>query len=180
MCRAIKLAGESYVPPNRNKLAGTLIDSCHKRLLAELKSRDPEGKLAKKFGITYTQDGWDSCDSLPLINSAYITANDGGIYQRSVDTSGQVKDAEYIASLMIRDIYAIGCTNVILVVTDTCATMTKAWTYVMDEFPWVSCIPCVPHVVSLMMKDVGKIPEVDVLVKEESLSLAGSPIIKNH
>lgn len=134
----------------------------------EINARDPAGDLKEKFGVAYTQDGWDSIDSLPLINSAYITANDGGVYHRSVDTSGFIKDAEYVAALMIADIYSIGCTYVIMVVTDTCATMQKAWAYVQDEFPWISCIPCVPHVVSLLMKDVGKVPEVDALIKEEA------------
>lgn len=86
-----------------------------------------------------------------------------------MDTSGQTKSAEYIAALMIKDIYDIGCLDVVLVVTDTCATMKKAWSYVLDEFPWVSAIPCVPHVISLLMKDIGQIPEVDTLIKQETL-----------
>lgn len=38
----------------------------------------------------------------------------------------------------------------------------------MDEFPWMSAIPCVPHVISLLMKDIGAIQEVDQLIKEEN------------
>jgi len=52
-----------------------------------------------------------------------------------VDTNGHTKKAEYIASLIIVDIYDIGCTKLVLVVTDTCAVMRKAWGYVEDEFP---------------------------------------------
>lgn len=58
--------------------------------------------------------------------------------------------------------------HVIVVVTDTCAQMKKAWTYVIDEFPWISAIPCVPHVASLLLKDVAKIPEVSTLIQQES------------
>lgn len=151
MCRAIKAAPEGYVPPNLNALAGPLLDSCYSSMQHAIQSRDKDGSIAKTFGITYSQDGWDSVDHLPLINSAYMTANDGGVFLRSVDTSGFTKSAEYIASLMICDIYSIGCTNVVLVVTDTCSTMKKAWTYVRDEFPWISAIPCVPHVASLIV-----------------------------
>ena len=61
-----------------------------------------------------------ACDNLPLINSAHILANDWGVYQRSVDTSGFSKNAEYCASLVIADMYAIGCTKVVSVVTDLC------------------------------------------------------------
>lgn len=169
MVRAIQAAPAGYVPPERKKLSHQLLDSSYDHMWRSIKQRDPSGVLAEKFGIAYTQDGWDSVDHLPLINSAYITANDGGVYLRSVDTSGRTKDAVYIAALMIQDIYSIGCTNVILVVTDTCAVMQRAWEFVMDEFPWLSAIPCVPHVVSLLMKDVSKIEEVAALVKDETI-----------
>lgn len=47
--------------------------------------------------------------------------------------------------------------------------MQKAWTYVLDEFPWISAIPCVPHVVSLLLKDIGQLEPVDTLIKQEAL-----------
>ena len=93
-----------------------------------------------------------SCDNLPLINSAFITANDGGMFWRSIDTSGKTKSADYCALLMIHDIYAFGPSDVVLVVTDTCNTMAKAWALVQDEFPWISVLPCQPHVIALLMK----------------------------
>lgn len=64
--------------------------------------------------------------------------------------------AEYCALLMIQDIYAYGAQNVVLLITDTCPTMAKAWAIVEDEFPWISILCCQPHVVSLLMKDIAK------------------------
>jgi len=55
-------------------------------------------------GLTYTSEGWEDCNSTPLINSAYILANDGGVYMRSVDTSGMTKSGDYTANLMLEDI----------------------------------------------------------------------------
>ena len=66
----------------------------------------------------------------------------------------------YIATLMIADIYAYGPTKVVLVITDTCPTMKRACEIVMTEFPRISCLPCQPHVVSLLLKDTGKTAEV--------------------
>lgn len=40
--------------------------------------------------------------------------------------------------------------------------------YVLDEFPWISCILCVPHVASLLMKDVASIDAISTLTKNES------------
>lgn len=52
---------------------------------------------------------------------------------------------------MIADIYEFGPLKVILVITDTCTTMKKCWSIVMDEFPWTMVLPCQAHVVSLLM-----------------------------
>lgn len=131
----------------------------------KIKDRDPDGSISTTHGSTYVSDGWDSVDHLPLINSAFITANDGGVYWRSVDTSGSVKNAEYCAALMIEDIYQFGCTKVVLI---TCTTMKKCWSILMDEFPWISVLPCQPHVISLLLNDIGKVKEVQTLVKQEA------------
>ena len=169
MVRAIQAAPKNYVPPNARALAGPLIDVCHGQMLTEVAKRDEGGVISDKFGSTYTSDGWDSCDHLPLINSAVIMANDGGVYVRSVDTSGQTKSAEYCASLMITDIYSIGCTKVVMVVTDTCASMQKAWAIIEDEFPWISCIPCQTHCPSLLLGDIAKLKEPAETIKEEGV-----------
>ena len=160
MVAAIKATPAGYRPPNFNKLGNELLDKCYEGLWTTMQQRDPDGALVSKYGSTYVTDGWDSCDNLSLINSAFITNNDGGLFWRSVDTSGAVKCAEYTAMLMIEDIYKYGPTKVVLVCTDTCAVMQKAWDIVSYEFPWVSCLPCQPHVISLLLKDIGKTPEV--------------------
>ena len=155
MVRAIQAAPAGYIPPNDNKLSNELIDAGWDAMWHEMKARDPDGMIKNKFGSCYVSDGWDSCDNLPLINSAFITGNDGGMFWRSVDTSGQTKSAEYCALLMIQDIYDFGPENVVLIVTDTCNTMAKAWQIVQEEFPWISVVPCQAHVISLLMKGIG-------------------------
>ena len=177
MVAAIKASPPGYKPPNYQKLGGELLDTCYDGMWAALKARDPEGAMARKYGATYVTDGWDSCDNLSLINSAFISNNDGGVFWRSVDTSGKVKNAEYTAALMIADIYSYGPTKVVLVVTDTCAVMQSAWEIVGYEFPWISCLPCQPHVISLLLKDIGKTAEVSSAMHAPSQSARrSSPI----
>ena len=168
MVTSIQAAPAAYVPPNKNALGGPLIDVIDNSIAAQIAARDADNVLSDKYGIAYTSDGWESCDKLPLINSAGITANDGGAYLRSVDTSGKIKNAEYVASLIIVDIYTLGCTKVVLEVTDTCAVMKKAWGFAEDEFPWLSSAPCTTHCGSLLTHDAGKLPEVVALMKDES------------
>ena len=169
MVDAIKATKPSYVPPSSNKIAGPLLDACHQHMEADIEKRDASGQLSERFGLTYTSDGWEDCNSMPLINSAYILANDGGVYLRSVDTSGMTKSGEYTANLMIEDIIDIGPTRVVCVVTDTCNTMRKAWKIVEKEFPWISCCPCQTHCPSLLLNDIGKLPEPAQTLKDESL-----------
>ena len=38
--------------------------------------------------------------------------------------------------------------------------MKKCWDIVMDEFPWILVLPCQAHVISLLMKDIGKTRQV--------------------
>ena len=169
MVKAIRKTPETYVPPGPSKLGGSLLEQCYKRMQEKIQARDADGERRRRFGLTYAQDGWDSVDKLPLINSAYITENDGGVYLRSVDTSGVTKDAQYIASLMIVDIYSLGCTNVVLIVTDTCNTMKAAWEICRKEFPWLLVLPCQAHVASLLAKDIGKIDSVKQTIKQEGI-----------
>lgn len=70
---------------------------------------------------------------------------------------------------MIADIYAYGPTKVVMIVTDTCSTMQKCWKLVEEEFPWISVLPCQPHVISLLMKDIGKTKAVTKLISDESI-----------
>ena len=99
-------------------------------------------------------------------------ANDGGVYQRSVDTSGHNKNAEYCAMLIIADIYDIGPTKVVMFVTDTCAVMRKCWRIVQDEFPWISAAPCQTHCPSLLLNDVARLPVPAQTIKDETLVVA--------
>ena len=169
MVDAIKSVWPSYVSPGAQKLASSLLESVHMRMEADIRRRDAAGQLSERFGLTYTSDGWEDCTSTPLINSAYILANDGGVYLRSVDTSGMTKSGEYTANLMLEDIYEIGPTKVVCVVTDTCPTMRKAWKNVESEFPWISCCPCQTHCISLLLNDIGKVPEAARTLKDETL-----------
>ena len=90
MVKKIQAAPVGYIPPNR-KLAGPLLDECYNNMWKRIEQRDPNCSRAMRYGSCYVSDGWDSVDNLPLINSAFITGNDGGIYWRSVDTSGKEK-----------------------------------------------------------------------------------------
>lgn len=73
---------------------------------------------------------------------------------------------------MIADIYAIGPTKVVMLVTDTCAVMRKCWTIAQDEFPWILAAPCQTHCPTLLLADIGKLAALAQTVKDETLVVA--------
>ena len=44
--------------------------------------------------------------------------------------------------------------------------MKAAWKIIEAKFPWITCTCCGPHVLSLMLHDLGKIKEVDAVIKK--------------
>mmetsp|Transcript_15423 Transcript_15423/g.33475 ORF Transcript_15423/g.33475 Transcript_15423/m.33475 type:complete len:135 (-) Transcript_15423:131-535(-) len=92
---------DGYTSPDPKELAGPLLDQCDAAMWRKINERDPNDTLVETFCSAYCSHGWDSVDNIPLINSAFISANDGGVYWRSVDTTGKSKNAKYCAALMI-------------------------------------------------------------------------------
>lgn len=117
-------------------------------------------------GCTIVSDGWDDVAHNHLINFLVAT-NHGAFFDGTVQlTSEDKEDATKVAKLISDEILRVGPLNVIQVVTDTCAVMKSAWKIVEAKYPWVTCTCCAPHVLSLLLKDIAKIPEVaSVLAK---------------
>eukprot|EP00965_Chrysotila_dentata_P204304 6182255-Pleurochrysis_carterae.AAC.4 len=59
-----------------------------------------------------------------------------------------------------------GALSVVHVCTDTCSVMRAAWRVVQNHFRWVTATWCGPHVLSLELKDIAKLPPIaDVMSK---------------
>ena len=48
--------------------------------------------------------------------------------------------------------------------------MKAAWKMLQKEYPWLTAMCCGTHVLSLELKDLGKLPEVDAIISKVSLS----------
>jgi len=101
----------------RKAVGTTLID----RELAVVKHQVEEVK--KKFtsqGVTLVSDGWTSVQHRPIINFLMITS-EGATFLSSIDTSGQEKNATFIAKLLEGHIDEIGHQNIVQIVMDSVA-----------------------------------------------------------
>ena len=125
-----------------------------------------------KDGGTVVSDGWDDAAKNHLINFLVGTAKgfffDGTIMLKSDDS----ENADRVADLICAEIEAVGKHMIIQVVTDTCSVMKAAWKIIEAKFPWITCTCCGPHVLSLELTDMGKIPEVATVIKKVGRVLA--------
>lgn len=111
---------------------------------------------------------WDDVQTIHLINFLVAT-NHGAFFDGTVKlTSDDSEDATAVARLISDEIERVGATNVIQVVTDTCSVMKSAWKIIEKHYPWITCTCCAPHVLSLLLKDIGKIPEVSKVLNKNT------------
>lgn len=105
-------------------------------------------------------DGWSDAEYNHLVN-LLVATNKGAFFDGTIKLGSEDQEnATAVAKIISDHIKRIGATSVVQVVTDTCAVMKAAWKIVEKEFPWITCTCCAPHVLSLLLKDIGKIPEV--------------------
>ncbi|XP_037441083.1 uncharacterized protein LOC119309111 [Triticum dicoccoides] len=94
--------------------------------------------------------------------------NYGMFFHKSIDASGQSQNSEFlyreIKQVVVEE---IGHENVVQIVTDNGSNYKKACKTLVEqpEFSHIVWQPCAAHTVNLMLKDIGKFPEVDVIVK---------------
>jgi len=122
-----------FVPPRRRLLAGRLLEDAVEKLKGELAPFDARAKVT---GITISSDGWKSADSRPLLN--VLATNSKGVkFVDAVDTTGHVKDGQYIADQLITCIEKEDSSNVVQVVTDGAASCTSAGRIIETRFPHI-------------------------------------------
>mmetsp|Transcript_25022 Transcript_25022/g.60444 ORF Transcript_25022/g.60444 Transcript_25022/m.60444 type:complete len:672 (-) Transcript_25022:220-2235(-) len=159
----LKAAPATWVPPDRKRLHGDLLERTTSRLKKE---EQPVRENMLKHGCTVISDGWDDVSSAHLINILVGVSSAAFFEGTHKLTSEHSEDAAFIAKLIGDQIDRIGATSVIQVVTDTCAVMKRAWKILESRYPWITCTSCGPHVLSLELKDIGKIDQVASVIEQ--------------
>lgn len=163
-----KQAPKNYTPPNRNLVAGSLLDlnyDIYKNQTIEMLLKD-----ANIYGITFFGDGATVRKS-PLINILASSVHEPAGCLSIVDCTGHLqangrKDASYISSLFIPHITQMEeeipkCTD--LIIFDGAANVQKAGLLVESRFPHISVIHGAEHVISLFYSDIFRLDEFAVL-----------------
>lgn len=112
---AAYIEGEDTLLPHRTKLSGACLDELDANLEAETKSILQQQR--SKHGLTLMSDGWTSIQARPILNCLAVTAGHE-TFIAAEDTTGQQKNAAFIAGYILRHANNVGIENVVAVVMD--------------------------------------------------------------
>ncbi|XP_021717001.1 uncharacterized protein LOC110684870 [Chenopodium quinoa] len=139
-----------YKPPGYNKLRTTLL--CKEtenvdRLLQPIKA------AWKTKGVSIVSDGWSDPQRRPLIN-IMIASETGPMFMKAIDCSGEIKDIDFIATLLSEVIDEIGDQNVVQIITDNASNCKAAEELAEGRYPYIYWTPCVVHTLNLAMTSI--------------------------
>ena len=98
-------------------------------------------------------DGWSDPQRRPLIN--FMTVNESGpMFLKSINTSDEIKDKDFIVRHMRDVIMEARPNNVVQIITDNATVCKVVGTLIELEFPSIYWAPCVVHTLNLALKNI--------------------------
>jgi hypothetical protein len=142
-----------YTPLSYNAVRTSLLKT--KKEEVERKTTTQLEDSLHKYGITLCADGWDNVQNRPLLNIIQIGTR-GDHFLGTVDTTGEHKDAQYIAEQISTFVAKMGSHNVVQICIDNVATMANVGCTVMQSNPHMYVQGCATHCLDLLLEDWGK------------------------
>lgn len=87
-----------------------------------------------------------------------LTSPSATIAHKSIECTAEAKTGEYLAEQLIQVIEEVGPKNVVQVVTDSASNCRKAKRIICAKYPHITCSPCAPHILDLVLKDLAEQP----------------------
>eukprot|EP00253_Pinus_taeda_P001938 PITA_01938 len=104
-------------------------------------------------GVTIVSDGWTDTSHRPLIN-IIATFPKGAIFIKAEDCSGEVKDAQLIADVIIKTIEQIGPNKVVQVITDKAPVCKATGLIIEGRYDHIFWTPCIVHILNLIIEEI--------------------------
>jgi len=170
-------AGLAFRPPDRQRLAGPVLDDTVGRVLARVHAALEGAARPESGGATLVTDGMTHLNR-PSTNILVYHPDFGVLSLGVIDSTehlaaGGSKDADYLAQQISDTIKGVPAGSISLVVTDGASAMVKAAKFIRSAHPTVATAVCQSHKANLFCNDVGKIVAVAaVLEKSRKLALA--------
>lgn len=150
---SVAKCGSSYKLPSRAALAGNLLNDA----VADADRKLSEFRVQMSVtGGTLVTDGWTNVQNRPIINYLAVTP-DGAMFIDGTDTSGETKNAQFIADDIKRNIELLGEANIVQVVTDSAGNCVAARKILSECYPGIIFSPYTAHCLDLLLVDIGKL-----------------------
>jgi hypothetical protein len=143
----------SYTLLSYNAVRMSLLKA--KKEEVERKTTTQLGDSLHKFGVILCTDGWDNVQNRPLLNIIQAGTR-GDLFLGTIDTTGEHKDAQYIAEQISTFVVKLGSHNVVQICTDNAAAMANAGCTMMHSNPHIYVQGCATHCLDLLLEDWGK------------------------
>ncbi|XP_072952867.1 uncharacterized protein [Typha angustifolia] len=162
MVDAIQSVRPGVPPPSSNDIATKYLDSEVDEFHTYIETFK---RYWDEFGCTLMCDGWSTQNRRNIINFL-VYSGMGTIFLKSVDATAHFKSADYICQLMDEVVQEIGEKRVVQVVTDNEANYKAAGNLLMIKRPHLYWTPYAAHCIDLMLEDIAKEPEIDMVICE--------------
>ena len=87
------------------------------------------------------------------------TSPKGAMFLKAEDCSGEVKDAPFIADVIMAAIEKIGPSKVVQVITDNAPVCKAAGLIIESRYDHIFWTPCIVHNLNLILEEIGnKVP----------------------
>ena len=104
-------------------------------------------------GATVVSDGWTDTRRMPLIN-IIVTSPKGAMFLKAEHCSREVKDAQFIANVLIKSIEQIGPKKVVQVITDNAPVCKAARLIIESKYNHIFWTPCIVHNINLILEEI--------------------------
>eukprot|EP01018_Ginkgo_biloba_P031711 Gb_09714 [translate_table: standard] len=173
MVRATNDGSKGYKTPSFEKVRTTLLTKEKSLVEQSIKSIRPSWRTT---GVSIVSDGWTDARNMPLINVITVCSK-GSMFLNAVDCNGELKDATFIANILIDAIESIGPSNVVQVTTDNARVCKAAGLLVEARYKNIFWTPCAVHILNLILKKIGKIEWIKKSLMKPRRFRCSSPII---
>eukprot|EP01018_Ginkgo_biloba_P021120 Gb_25769 [translate_table: standard] len=162
MVRAINDGPKGYKTPSFEKVQTTLLT---KEISLVEQSIEPIRASWQTIGVSIVSDGWTDAKNRPLID-VIVVCPKGSMFLNVVDCNGELKDATFIANILIDAIESVGPSNVVQAITNNARACKAAGLLVEVRYENIFWTTCAVHSLNLILKKIGKIEWIKKIIDE--------------
>ena len=162
MVRAINDGPKGYKSLSFEKVRTTLLTK-EKSLMKQ--TIEPIKTSWQTTSVSIVSNGWTNARNRPLI-SVIIVCPKGSMFLNAVDCKGELKDATFIANILIDAIESVGPSNVVQVITDNAMVCKATGLLVEARYEHIFWTPCVVHSLNLILKKISNIEWIKKITNE--------------